>query len=96
MCFSQVTTRIVNKGVPGEVWFVFETPHATLEEQTARMIADGGLSGTRHETVPEGWVGRRPTRRITESFHAFIDRSAIVAVTELRHTLKGADGNVLA
>ena len=93
MCYSQVTITVTNKGEKRDAWFVFETPHETLQQQIDQMLADGGLSGTRHDTRA---VDASGDRQIVDSYATFIDRQIIVSVSELRHRLVDTTGRVLS
>lgn len=93
MGMFQMTIKVINRGEPHEVWFVFESPNCgSVRELSQQLIADGGVSGVRHETRVVG----EKLRQISESYEAFIDRSVIVGVTDLRSGLLDRRGAVLA
>ena len=93
MCYSQVTITVTNKGEKKDVWFVFETPHETLQQQIQQLVDDGYLSGTRYETRPAGHNG---DRQVVNSYAAYIDRQIVISVTDLQSKLFDQHGRALS
>lgn len=55
---SQVTVMLQKNGEAREVWFLFETKHASLFELNETLATDGTAFGERIDTMPAG-QGRR-------------------------------------
>jgi hypothetical protein len=76
MLISQVTISVENRGQRREVWFLFASDHADIEDLHGALVEDGSVFGYRIDTVPSGQSVRRETGR----YQFVIHRDAIVTI----------------
>jgi len=74
MLLTQITIKTDGRDGPRDVWFLFESDHADIEDLHAALVEDGSAFGQRVETVHVASGLRRETGR-----YPFIVSHQIVA-----------------
>lgn len=89
--FVRVNARVYNAGEAREVWYVFETPHASMADFHEAMIRDGQVFGTRYET--ERMPGTRAGRQAYDSYELILHRDGFTSIAKMRDDLFDLSGD---
>lgn len=89
---SRINMKVQNAGQWTEVWFVFETEHASLKAMHDEAVKTGRLFGARLETRRHG-PGK--DRVITGEYETSILTECITSIAPLDFDLLDEDGNVV-